>query len=86
MFSVILFIEQLWRFGHVLLQLTVNLTTEASRWLKKKVASKCHHHMVAEPLIADMMARICASERSRIAVDSCRGDSRVGSGKLARVL
>ena len=29
-------------------KLVMNLTTDALTWLKKKVASNCHHHMEAE--------------------------------------
>ena len=42
--------------------------------------------MVPEPLIAEMTARSGASERGRIMLDSCCGESRVGCGKLRRAL
>ena len=42
--------------------------------------------MVAKPLIADITARTGASELGRIVLGNCRGDSRVVSGKLARIL
>ena len=53
---------------------------------QEKIASHCHHHMVAEPLVADITARSGASELGRLVLDSCRGDSRVGCGKLVRAL
>ena len=53
---------------------------------QEEIASNCHHHMVAEPLIAYNTARTFASERRRIALDSCRGNSRVGCGKVAKAL
>ena len=34
----------------------MNLTIDASTRLRKRVASNCHHHMVAEPLIAHITA------------------------------
>ena len=65
---------------------TVNLTADASTWLKNEVASNCHHHVVAEPLIAAITVRTFTSERGRIAFCSCRGNRHVACGEVAIAL
>ena len=41
---------------------------------QKKFESNCHHHKVAEPLIAHITARTDVAGRGRIVLGSCRGN------------
>ena len=55
----------------------MNLTTDASTWLKKKVASNCHHHMVAE-----LMLRMSWPELVVVSGDESLWVVVVGTGML----